>query len=50
MVSSDFFFLLDPCPHSLTLGDPDSDISSPDEWEENSMIASESEMGMTGSP
>jgi ubiquitin carboxyl-terminal hydrolase 34 len=27
-----------------------SDLPSPDEWEENSMLPSDSEMGMAGSP
>lgn len=31
-------------------GTPDSDVISPEEWEDNSMIASDSEMGLAGSP
>jgi ubiquitin carboxyl-terminal hydrolase 34 len=27
-----------------------SDLPSPDEWEDNSMLPSDSEMGMAGSP
>lgn len=29
---------------------PESDLPSPEEWEDNSMMASDSEVGMTGSP
>lgn len=45
-----YLFSFCPSPSSPNPGKPVSDISSPDEWEDNSMIASDSEMGLAGSP
>jgi ubiquitin carboxyl-terminal hydrolase 34 len=42
------FFLISTLSSNPT--DPESDKASSEEWEDNSMIASDSEMGMAGTP
>lgn len=50
LVSGMYPFHMSHSPSNL--GPPESDLPSPDadEWEDNSVMASDSEMGMAGSP